>query len=143
MILIHILFVFLFFLHSSVSSIMCYHCYSTKSWEDCNHNALELNCTRAYLSQDFNACLVQYIEIPPKTVNDTRTTKYVRRCASKKRCMNSLEEECRGMCKVRCCDTHRCNGPNNRAESQYISFFTLISGIIYTMVLNQSKFVPN
>ena len=85
---------------SAASSVTCYTCHSTESWEDCDQHLKQLNCSNAEVTLEF--CLKYIKEL--RRPDGRQVSNYVRSCGESYQCSG---KECG--CKMSCCNTDYCN----------------------------------
>ena len=102
-------FFFFFFFHYTGYGLKCYQCASTKSWDDCASNKVEVTC-----SSDNDTCVKAFID---GNVGNISTKSFATSCTVKSFCD---QDHCKTVsqagitvnkCEVDCCVNDLCNEP--------------------------------
>ncbi|CAH3013650.1 unnamed protein product [Porites evermanni] len=106
-------------------SLSCYHCYSNKSWENCNDQVKGVICP-----DDNNVCTEKKITRKIKQ-NDKRVqiTEFVKQCDHAEGCS---DEECKELgwsCVVKCCNQDMCNTCVVNTASLVVMATAILTGL--------------
>ncbi|KAL9985434.1 hypothetical protein ACROYT_G007843 [Oculina patagonica] len=127
------------FILSKASSLRCNICQSTQSWEHCQENTTEAECTFT------DARCVKYNYEKTVANSDKKETMFARGCLPQSQCSSSLLPACKDLqksgdeikatCDVSCCGEDLCNSQVNLSSSILFLMAMFLVHVIFAKVL--------